>query len=1737
MSASESRSAGVLELAEEFLERYRRGERPSLKEYAARYPDLAAEIHEVFPAMALMENIALRDESLAGPTGPEATLAAPRLEQFGDYRIIREVGRGGMGIVYEAEQLSLGRHVALKVLPSHALLDPRQLQRFQREAKAVARLHHTNIVPVYGVGEHDGLHYYVMQFIQGLPLDEVLGELRRFRRTKQPAEADQADIIPPQPGGRTQDLSAGVLAQSLVAGAFQGGATAAEPTGAVPPAALACLRGDGEGARPEVAAAGAESLESSRSPTLSGPSPGSPASETSVHLPGQSRGSSLSESGRQYWQSVARVGVQVAEALAYAASQGVLHRDIKPSNLLLDLQGTVWVTDFGLAKAATDTEDLTQTGDIIGTVRYLAPERFHGQTDIRGDLYSLGLTLYEMLTLRPAFGESDRNKLVKQVLHDEPVRPRKLNPAVPRDLETIILKAIARDPAHRYQTPAEMAEDLKRFVEDRPVRARRASEAEKFWRWCRRNPLVASLLAGIVLVFLAGFTGVSWQWREAAAAREDEKHQRSRAVMLWQDAETARDEAKRREGEAVTARDEAKQARNTAARQAAGLLLDRGIEDARGGEPARALHLFVRALGALPPDDPQAAPLERAIRANLSAWAETVPALEHIFLGGPRFDRLAYTPDGEAIAMAVNRDEVQCFRTDTGRPVGPPVKILVGTGAAMQFAADGRSLWVASPGTEKVVEKWALHRIDPASGQPVQPPIPSPGPVDRLALTPDGQYLVGVVLGLHPDDRGPMGDAEGTRTWRMASIMVWEPATGWALRKEDVNADQRGSLMGLTPDGKAVTVWFVRGSYYEGLTVTLDGREPATSLGRHPYGTTPSSYESYECPPIHFQHSMRTALAIKDGQLHRWSATKPAVLGPGVPTRFRIMLNRPAADGRSVTSPVDGRVYDTGAWPPRPTGVRFAHPGWQGSSPCLEESPDGRFAATWNWLGSGDGRFWRLPRPRSRPALPPAEFARQPERTADHLFAQFDPRGTSAVLWASPRAWWHGPRADDTNDIRLVDVATGAVRGTSIRHLNMVREVVFTPDGRHFATASFDSTARVWETATGRPAGPPLPHTNYVATVAFSPDGNTLAAGDYGPAGLVKLWDWRTGKEVRPPLRHDDIILSVTFSPDGRYLAAIKAPDWSKNPELLVWEVASGRAVVRMRHNAPSFLLRELVRFRPDGRVITTRDVNGVLRLWELPSGKPLGEPRPLDGDGVTRFSPDGRVVAAAANLGVRLLDGDTLAPLPAGYLPHPDRIKDVAFSPDGAFLLTAHETGSAQLWAIATRKPVGPPAVFLGPIRAVSFTPDGKSCLCVAADGTVRRWPVPAPFAEPDLARLADRVALTTGQRMDDNQGLDSIPAKEWRALRAKLVGEGSTALVPPRPDADWHDAVAADAEQDGDAYGAEWHLDRLVALRPSDWTIPARRGRILAVAGRRDEADVAYAAARRLAPTPQVLSDWLRAAAADDEAAGRKEAALWNLDRAIALTPGDWTLYALWAGLADPARAIADEDEAIRLGAEPTLIEGAADRAAGTGDWKRAATLLTQMARNPDLPMPARYLQAVACLKAGDVAGYRAACAGMAQRLPRGDPKLSHHESNSAAKASALGPKGTDDWPRALAWTEHALTRLAEIEKARPALKEVIRRERNRFMNTRGAVLYRAGRFEEAAKVLREGMNLHPNGGEFDDWLFLALAEYRLGHAGAAKAAAAKARAVPRPNTVWERAEVEVLTAELDAALPPGK
>jgi serine/threonine protein kinase/WD40 repeat protein len=522
------------QIADEFVEATRAGNRPSVEEFAQRYPEHADQIREMLPALELMEKAKTADDTAGQRRQGHAGAAVIQLRQLGDYQILREVGRGGMGVVYEAQQLSLGRHVAIKVLPAHALLDPRHLGRFQREARSAAKLHHTNIVPVFGVGEQDGLHYYVMQFIAGLGLDVVLHELRRLRQPRGQHAPTQGDT-PGRPTNVTRDISAGDAARSLLTGEFR----PSEPTGALTLAPGEPAAEKDEGGRWKVEG---RKQDASASSFILHPSSFSSAP---IHLPGQKEASTLSESGSQYWQSVARIGVQVADALAHASSQGVLHRDIKPSNLLLDDTGNVWVTDFGLAKAASDSADLTHTGDVVGTLRYMAPERFNGQGDLRSDVYSLGLTLYELLTLRPAFDETDRNRLVRQVMHDEPVRPRKIHLGVPRDLETVVLKAIARDPAHRYQTPADMAEDLKRFVEDRPVRARRISNAEKLWRWCRRNPALAALATSTALLLLTVAIVTTTAYVKTSAALDEVDRERRVAQEAKTKAVEERDAANR----------------------------------------------------------------------------------------------------------------------------------------------------------------------------------------------------------------------------------------------------------------------------------------------------------------------------------------------------------------------------------------------------------------------------------------------------------------------------------------------------------------------------------------------------------------------------------------------------------------------------------------------------------------------------------------------------------------------------------------------------------------------------------------------------------------------------------------------------------------------------------------------------------------------------------------------------------------------------------------------------------------------------------------------------------------------------------------------------------------------------------------------------------------------------------------------------------------------------------------
>ena len=508
----------VEQIAEDFLDRKRRGEQPTMEEYVVAYPDHADEIRALLPTVVALENLKLRKEALSDRG---ASLGPAKLERLGDFRILGEIGRGGMGIVYEAKQESLGRHVALKVLPKQTLLDGKRLQRFQREAKTAANLHHTNIVPILGVGEHDGYHYFVMQYIRGVGLDQVIAHLR--------STTNSTALTNPEASGEAPlHTSVTRMAECLLQNNFGDIAPnlvdLALDDSTLPGRALPQIAHTDQSFPPVVVEdGGAASFFDKKHAT--------PESKVSV----QARTCSLN---LHYWKSVAKIGAQIADALSYAHLHGTLHRDIKPANLLLDHAGVTWVTDFGLAKAM-EQENISRTGDVVGTLQYMAPEQFRGQADERSDVYSLGLTLYELMTLNPAKTDSLQTH-VSSV--PDVVPPRRLHPTVPRDLETIVLKALAHEPEHRYQSAPTLLADLQSFVEDRPIAARRVTAAERLWRWCRRNrPLAALSATAIASLLLLAITSTVGYFRVDAALKS-EKTQRSKAEEVSDIAWNALDE-------------------------------------------------------------------------------------------------------------------------------------------------------------------------------------------------------------------------------------------------------------------------------------------------------------------------------------------------------------------------------------------------------------------------------------------------------------------------------------------------------------------------------------------------------------------------------------------------------------------------------------------------------------------------------------------------------------------------------------------------------------------------------------------------------------------------------------------------------------------------------------------------------------------------------------------------------------------------------------------------------------------------------------------------------------------------------------------------------------------------------------------------------------------------------------------------------------------------------------------
>ncbi|MCI0639577.1 MAG: protein kinase [Gemmataceae bacterium] len=1135
----------VLELAEEFLDRYRKGERPPLREYIDRHPELAAEIKEVFPAMAMMENIAVAEESLE--TRGVRSHGRPALHQLGDYRIIREIGHGGMGVVYEAEQVSLGRYVALKVLPHKALANEKIKKRFEREAKAAAKLHHTNIVPVFGVGEHEGLPYYAMQFIHGLSVDLVLEELKRLKdrggNMGQVAGLQMSGTH--APGTLHRELTAADMARSMLTGEFQisasssldGNVTSNGPAGGLP---VQHLPG-----RTEEASV-AKGLPSASSGTIS---------SGSIALPGQGGGQSgtaRTPQGRRktYWHSVAQTGVQVADALDYAHKQGIIHRDIKPSNLLLDTSGTVWVTDFGLAKA-DDQQDITRAGDVVGTLRYMPPEAFDGKTDTRSDVYSLGLTLYELLAFRPAFDEKERNRLVKLVTTTEPARLNRLNKEVPRDLVTIVHKAIARDPAHRYQTPAAMAEDLKRFVEDRPIRARRVSETERLWRWCRRNPLPASLLAAIVLVFLTGFVGVIWQWRAAESAREDEQNQRTRADALRIATESLLEEAKQ-------AREASEKSRAAAEAETYGAVFSEVKALRVGHEPGwrdKALTGLAR-LAVMPTPRRDLLELRTEATATLStpdilradklktstatvgsftfspdgqtlltvgAWSQLTPKrggldfwnvqdktlrshIEGLTVGPVRYDLVVYLPDGEGLAVGTR---VGVVFTDKHGTRTDREAITQNSSQPIQLAIDAKG--------ERMAVAWSdgggitVHELQ--GGALLER---FKNPAAPFALSPDGRWLARqeagdvvlapiaskeqrVVLGRHD----PVTSFAFSRDGAMLAAGLWDHTVRiWNVAKREQFVTLRGHRervldVAFSPDGEWVA------SVALDYTVRIWATRTGQNFASLPSAPMPSVQFS---PTGDYLAAGPSAHGVDLYKITGRRHVQQSLTGHNV--ELRSVVAHPHEDRLATSGYRELISWDLSTPNPAPAVL----PPNTGAVTALAYSPDGALMATASWLGADHEVVIRDAKT--------GEFRKKITDIQFVWTVAFDPTGTRIAC------------GEARGNILVFDVATGDL----IKKLNTgarIQSIVYLDAHRLVTNGNdkvflFDLESGTEQTVDVSGGG--------IRAIALDRKGNRLVVAlQSGALAGVSLPDLTLGPRLEKA--HAGSVEYLALSPDGRLLA------------------------------------------------------------------------------------------------------------------------------------------------------------------------------------------------------------------------------------------------------------------------------------------------------------------------------------------------------------------------------------------------------------------------------------------------------------------------------------------------------------------------------------------------------------------------------------------------------------------------
>jgi eukaryotic-like serine/threonine-protein kinase len=1354
----------------------------------------------------------------------------------------------------------------------------------------------------------------------------------------------------------------------------------------------------------------------------------------------------------------------VAVALQYAHEQGVVHRDVKPSNIVFDADGKPHLMDFGLAKRDAGEITMTQDGQVLGTPAYMSPEQARGEAhrvDGRSDIYSLGVVLYHLVTAELPFRGNVR-MLLHQVLHDEPRPPRKLNDHIPRDLETICLKCLQKEPARRYVSAEDLAEDLRRFQGGEPIRARRTGAAERAWRWCRRKPGLAGAI-GATAAALVAVAALSLLY-----AAEQTWRVRERTDAAARISGLAKNLAKESDGLKVALTD--------SNRRLAMVFFERAQRAFDGGRLNHGLLWLVESWRwAVKGEDPA---WQRLARANLSLWRYQGAELRGVFSHGAGVHQVIFGPDGKTILTRSEMHTARLWDVASGLPIG---QVMTHSGLIMSAALSPDGKLVLTAGTDRTARLW-----DATDGRPVGRPLEHRGPVNAVAFSPDGKTIFtggylptvrlwdtrsGQPIGKsieHTDSStaaiySPDGKTILTLGFNDRTARLWDAATGRPLGRL-VGFQVRASHAAFSPDGKTVLtessnrgtqLWDVATGQPIGRPVQHEDRVTSASFSPDGKAVLTRSFGS--------------------SVVRLWDVSSWVPIGKPLQHQSAVNAAEFSPDGKTVLTGSDdrtARLWDAAT--SQPMVEPIAH---QSEVSSVAFSPDGKLALT----GSGDTAFlWEIPK-----GLPVG----QPLEVQESILSSaYSPDGKSILTIGQ----------GNDKSMRLWDATTGLPLGQPMSGQHFVSAAAFTPDGKTILAVSREgNSATLWNTASTRPIGERIElgesaqaasgtffrmtmrvlNTSVVA--AFSPDGKTFFT--LTTQGTLRVWNSTSLSMII----HQTNASSAAFSTDGKTILIA-----SKDRTARLWDAASGRPIGKpMEHSQPV----SFVGFSTDGaRVITVS--GGTATLWNATNSQAIG---PLTTNPVKIYpiavAPEGNSVLALSGAAtLRMWDISTGQSIGRAMV-HQDSLISAAFSRDGRTILTGSSDNRVRLWDAATGQTVGPALLHQGPV-GVAYGPDGRT-FCTETDGriggsdrsTARLWFLPE-LVDDDLPRMRSWVETITGLEVDAEGNIDVLSDKAWQSRRQQLAERGG----PPKIDSRWlfdpilyGDDPTARVRAWMERAGwneAESAIADVVRARPRRSSVWIERGRLYVKRSELDKAAADFVLALALGDRDPKLFDDI--VASDD-----------MLDRCLPLLPGDASALSIDL-LLHRANFLARQD---RLDAARAVLVRVAKL-----PWEHA-TLSRRSVSPTDM---------FAALGCSDI---------VAAQLRKHGQTTNAFQANELAWNSALSPGPLVDREEAVRLAEIALNGMP------PAQKHLV-------LNTLGAALYRASRFEEAIRRLEEAIRKRNGAEEPLDWPFLAMAHQRLGHHHEARRWLNRIldrQPIADPNVFWEELAIRRLRREAEAVV----